>query len=98
MFTININKVGFPSVTNGNEPVCQSRRCKVYGFDPWVGKIPCRRACLPTPIFLPEASLEQRSLAGYGTQDHRKLDTIETMPHEGTYKALRKLFHRGNIQ
>ena len=35
------------------------------GFDPWVGKIPWRRAWQPTPVFLPEESHGQRSLAGY---------------------------------
>ena len=35
------------------------------GFDPWVGKIPCRRAWQPTPVFLPGEAPGQRSLAGY---------------------------------
>ena len=34
------------------------------GFDPWVGKIPSRRAWQPTPVFLPEESHGQRSLEG----------------------------------
>ena len=33
------------------------------GFDPWVGKIPRRRAWQPTPVFLPGESHGQRSLA-----------------------------------
>jgi len=37
-------------------------RCR---FDPWVGKIPWRRAWQPTPVFLPEESHEQGSLVGY---------------------------------
>ena len=36
------------------------------GFDPWVGKIPRRRAWQPTPVFLPAESHGQRSLVGYG--------------------------------
>ena len=28
----------------GKEPACQCRRHKRYGFNPWVGKIPWRRA------------------------------------------------------
>ena len=36
------------------------RRC---GFDPWVRKIPWRRAWKPTAVFLPEESLGWRSLA-----------------------------------
>ena len=35
------------------------------GFDPWVGKIPWRRAWQPAPVFLPGESHEQRSLVGY---------------------------------
>ena len=39
---------GFPG---GSERICLQRgRC---GFDPWVGKIPWRRARQPTPVFLP---------------------------------------------
>ena len=55
----------FPGSTSGKEPVCQSRRCKRYGFSPWVGKIPWRRAWQPTPVFLSGESHEQRSLVGY---------------------------------
>ena len=33
-------------------------------FDPWVGKIPWRRAWQPTPVFLPGECLGQRSLVG----------------------------------
>ena len=29
---------------SGKEPACQCRRCKRHRFDPWVGKIPWRRA------------------------------------------------------
>ena len=35
------------------------------GFDPWVGKIPWRRAQQPTPVFLSGESHGQRSLEGY---------------------------------
>ena len=31
-------------------------QCGRPGFDPWVGKIPWRRAWLPPPVFLPGAS------------------------------------------
>ena len=47
------------------EPACQCRRCKRCGFNPWVGKIPWKRAGQPTPLFLPGESHEQRSLVGY---------------------------------
>ena len=35
---------GFPGGTSGKEPSCQYRRCKRPRLDPWVGKIPWRRA------------------------------------------------------
>ena len=34
-------------------------QCRIHrrpGFDPWVGKIPWRRACQPTPVLLPGES------------------------------------------
>ena len=56
---------GFPGGASGEEPSCQSRRHKRYRFDPWVRKIPWRRACQPTPVFLPGESQGQRNLVGY---------------------------------
>ena len=38
-----------------------------HGFSPWVGKIPWRRVCQATPVFLPRESHGQKSLAGYST-------------------------------
>ena len=43
----------FPGGTRGKEPACQCSRHKRHGFDPWVGKIPWRRAWQLTPVFLP---------------------------------------------
>ena len=50
---------------SGEEPTCPCRRRKRHGFDPWVGKLPWRRAWKPTPVFLPGESHGQRSLADY---------------------------------
>ena len=47
------------------------------GFDPWVGKIPWRRAWQPTSVFLPGESHGQRSLAGYSPRGRTESDTIE---------------------
>ena len=47
------------------EPACQFRRCERHRFNPWVRKIPWRRKWQPTPVFMPEESHGQRSLAGY---------------------------------
>ena len=37
---------------SGKQSTCQCRTCKRRGFDPWVGKIPCRK-WQPTSVFLP---------------------------------------------
>ena len=57
----NVPWLGFPG---GKEPVCKCRRHKRHRFNPWVGKIPWRRAWQPMPVFLPGESHGQRSLAG----------------------------------
>ena len=35
---------------SGKEPACQCRRGKRHGFDPWIGKIPCRREWPPFSV------------------------------------------------
>ena len=47
------------------------------GFDPWVGKIPGRRAWQPTAVFLPVEPHGQRSLAGYSPWGCKELDAAE---------------------
>ena len=47
--------------TSGKEPDCQCRRHKRCGFNPWVGKIPWRRAWQLTPVFLPGKLHGQRT-------------------------------------
>ena len=64
-WSYNWRKLGFPGGPSGKEPTCQCRRHKRLGFNPWVGKIPWRRAQQPTPVFLTGESHGQRSLAGY---------------------------------
>ena len=41
------------------------------GFDLWIKKIPWIKEWQPTPVFLPEESHGQRSLAGYSAWDRR---------------------------
>ena len=48
--------IRLPRRLSGKESACQCRRHKGRGFDPWVGKIPWRRAWKPTPVFLPGES------------------------------------------
>ena len=47
-------------------PACKWKKLKRHRFDPWVRKIPWRRAWQPIPVFLPGEYHGQRSLVGYG--------------------------------
>ena len=51
--------MGFPGGASGKQLVCQCSRHKRCRFNPWVGKIPWRRAWQPTAVFLPGESLEK---------------------------------------
>ena len=51
--------LGFPGRTSVKESTCQCRRCKRHGLDPWVGKIPQKRAWQPTPTFFPGESMDR---------------------------------------
>ena len=62
---------------SGKRICLQCKRRKRCGFDPWVGKIPWRRAWQPTPVFLPGESPGQRSPSGYSPWGCIKPDTAE---------------------
>ena len=51
-------------------------------FDPWVGKIPWRRARQPTPVFLPGESHGQWSLMGYSPSSCKESDTTEWLNND----------------
>ena len=48
-------------------------------FNPWVRKIPWRRAWQHTSVFLSGKFHEQRSLAGYSPWSHKESDTTERL-------------------
>ena len=68
---------GLPWWLRGQRAHLQCRRCRRPGFDPWVGKIPCRRRWQPTPVISPEKSHGRRSLVGYSSKGGKELDTTE---------------------
>ena len=72
---------GFPSGASGKGSTCQCRRPERCRFDPWVGKIPWKRALQPTPVFLPGESHGQRSLMGYNSWGHKESDMTEVIEH-----------------
>ena len=55
----------------------QCRSCRRRGFNPWVRKVPWRRAWQPVPVSLPGESHGQRSMEGYSSPGHKELDTTE---------------------
>ena len=77
----------FPSGSSSKEHACQPRRPKRRSFDPWVGKIPWRRAWQPTPVLLPGEFHGQRSLVGYGAWGRKELDTTEVTDHTHKFRS-----------
>ena len=64
---------------NSKRFICQCRRRKSCGFDPWVRKIPWSRKWKPGPVFLPGQFHRQRSLVGYSPWGHTESDVTEHM-------------------
>ena len=74
--------MGFPGSSAGKESACNVEDMGSRpGFDPWVGKIPWRRAWQPSPVFLHAEFHGQRSLVGYSPQGHKESDTTEVTEH-----------------
>ena len=64
--------MGFPGGTRGKESICWCRKHKRCEFAPWVGKIPCKGAWQPAPVFLPGESHGQRSLVAVVHRSQRQ--------------------------
>ena len=67
--TQNVNLCGLPwasqvALVVKNPPANAGDTGSIPEFDPWVTKIPWRRAWKPTPVYLPGESHGQRSLVG----------------------------------
>ena len=76
-----ISYIWDPRWLSGKESACQCRRCRL---DPWVRKIPWRRASLPTPVFLPGESPwteETGGLQCMGSQSQTGLKQWSTAQH-----------------
>ena len=71
-----------PRWCSGKESACQCRRCR---FNPWVGKIPWRRAWQHALTFLLGKFHGRRSLAGYSPWGHKELDATK---HAHTHAHL----------
>ena len=62
----------------GKETASQCRRCERCEFNPWVRRIPWKRAWQPTPVFLSGESHGERSLMGYSPLGCKESDMTET--------------------
>ena len=82
--------LGFPGGASGKESACQCRRHKRCGFNPWVGKIPCRRAWQPIPVFLPERipwTEEPGRLWSIGPQSQTRLKRLSMQRAEVSFST-----------
>ena len=71
---------------NGKESACSTGDTGDVGSIPGSGRFLWRRKWQPTPLFLPEMSHEQRSLAGYSPWGCKALDMTEQwVPDFGDY-------------
>ena len=86
------DNLSFPGGASGKDPACQCKRHKRHGFHPWVEKMPQRRAGQPTPVFLPEESHGQRSLADCSPWLCKESDTTE---HTNTLYHSHAHLHTG---
>ena len=85
-------KIGF----SGKESSCQCRRCRRWGFNLWVGKIPRNMKWQLTLIHLPEKFHRQRSLMGYSPWGSRESHTHHWVPER--VQSLTKLQSQDSYQ
>ena len=78
-------KQGFPGGSDGKKIHLQCRR---PGFSPWVGKIPLRRTCPLTPVFLPEESPWTEEAVGYSPWGCKELDTTDYVQQSPSNSVL----------
>ena len=80
---------GFPGGATGKEPARQYRRCKRCEFDPWVRKIPWRRAWQPTPVFLPGESHGQGAWRGVAHRVAENRTQLKQLSMHASCKEIR---------
>ena len=87
----------FPGGSDGKVSACNVGD---QGSDPWVGKIPWRRAWQPTPVFLPGEAHGQRRLEGCSPWGQKESDTTEQLTDTFTFmkelKERQTHIHRQN--
>ena len=64
----------------------------------WMGKIPWRKECLTTPVFLPGESHGQKRLVGYSPWGHKKSDMTEQLTHTHAHTHAHAHTHIVDLQ
>ena len=82
---ISIHERGFSDGASGEEPICQCRRCKKCGLNPWVRKITWSSKWEPTPVFLLGKS--------HGLVDHQSTRVAELDMAERAHTHFYILVH-----
>ena len=72
----------------GKEPACNAGDARDTYSIPGSGRSPWRRAWQPTPVFLPEESHGQRSLAGYSPWGHKESGTTEATERSAAHTEV----------
>ena len=72
-------------------PAANAGDIKEATSNPGSGRFPWRRACQPSPVFLPGESHGQRSLAGYSPWGCKELDMTEQLIHTHIQNIIKKL-------
>ena len=72
--------LGFPGGASGKQLICRSRRYKRWGFEPWVRKIPWRKAWQPTLVYFTGGFLWTEDPDRlYSPWGHKDLGTTEAI-------------------
>ena len=79
-----------PGGTSGKENPCQCKRRRRWVFNPWVEKIPWKRAWQPIPVLLPGEFHGQRSLLVYSTQGYTESDRTKVAQHTPMHTHITK--------
>ena len=87
-----LSDAGFPGGASGKESTCQSRRCRRYESDLWVGKISWGRKWQPTAVIWPGKLHGQRSLAGPQSMGSQRVghDWVHTYTQAGENQRSRQ--------
>ena len=90
----------FPGDASGKEPAWGCRRYKRCWFNPWIGKIPWRRAWQPTPVFCMENPMDRETWRAIVDRVAKSWTQLKLLActHTSPYRALTlRVYYLGNL-